>query len=83
MDMVMDAQQKKFVFFLILAVIVGMLVAWKFLPRATNDQKNLRRLKVGQAEVRVEVAVTAEQKSRGLAGKKNFAKSKKMIFFFY
>ena len=82
MDMVMDAQQKKFVFFLILAVIVGMLVAWKFLPRATNDQKNLRRLKVGQAEVRVEVAVTAEQKSRGLAGRENLAEGEGMMFVF-
>src|SRR3990167_3887756 len=53
MDMVMDAQQKKFVFFLILAVIV-----------------------------RVEVAVTAEQKSRGLAGRENLAEGEGMMFVF-
>ena len=38
MDMVMDAQQKKFVFFLILAVVVGMLAGGKLLPLATSNQ---------------------------------------------
>lgn len=82
MDMAMDTQQKKFVFFLILAVVVGMLVAGKFLPRATSDQKNLSRLKIGQAEVGVEVAVTAEQKSQGLADRENLAEREGMMFVF-
>lgn len=73
----MDAQQKKFVFFLILAVVVGMLVAWKLLP-----QKDLLRLKIGQAEVMVEAAVTAEQKSQGLAGKDSLGENEGMMFVF-
>lgn len=73
----MDAQQKKFVFFLVLAVVVGMLVAWKLLP-----QKDLLRLKIGQAEVMVEAAVTAEQKSQGLAGKDSLGENEGMMFVF-
>lgn len=73
----MDAQQKKFVFFLVLAVIVGMLVGGKLLP-----QKDLLRLKIGQAVVGVEVADTDEEKSQGLAGRDSLAADAGMMFVF-
>lgn len=76
MDMAMDAQQKKFVFFLILAVIVGTLVGSKLLPPQQP------RLRVGQAEVKIEIADTDEEKSRGLAGKDSLAEDEGMMFVF-
>lgn len=84
----MDTQQKKFVFFLILAVVVGMLVAGKLLsvisyqlPVISNKQE-LQKIKIGQAEVGVEVAVTAEQKSQGLAGRGSLGENEGMMFVF-
>ena len=76
MDMAMDTQQKKFVFFLVLAVIVGMLVGSKLLPPQQP------RLRVGQAEIKIEIADTDEEKSRGLAGRDSLAADAGMMFVF-
>ncbi|OGY18037.1 MAG: hypothetical protein A2784_04985 [Candidatus Chisholmbacteria bacterium RIFCSPHIGHO2_01_FULL_48_12] len=85
----MDAPQKKFVFFLILAVVVGMLAGGKLLPLATSnqlsvvsDQKILQKLKIGKAEIKVEVADTDEARSRGLAGRDSLAEDEGMVFIF-
>lgn len=72
----MDAQQKKFVFFLILAVIVGTLVGSKLLP---PEQP---RLRVGQAEVKIEIADTVEKRSTGLSGRDSLAADAGMMFVF-
>jgi uncharacterized protein len=81
MGIYMDAPQQKFVFFLILAVVVGMLVGGKVLQFSSNSQ-SLPILKIGQAEVMVEVADTGEKRSRGLAGRDGLEENRGMWFRF-
>ena len=84
----MDAQQKKFVFFLILALMVGLLVGWKVLQfsnsnfQFSNNNQSLQILKIGQAEVIVEVADTGEKRSQGLAGRDGLEENQGMWFRF-
>lgn len=72
----MDTTQKKFVFFLILAVIVGTLVGSKLLPPQQP------RLRVGQAEVKIEIADTVEKRSTGLSGRDSLGEDEGMMFVF-
>lgn len=74
--MAMDTTQKKFVFFLILAVIVGTLVGSKLLPPQQP------RLRVGQAEVKIEIADTVEKRSTGLSGRDSLGEDEGMMFVF-
>lgn len=80
---------KRFVFFLGLAVVVGMLVGWRMLfirgenqVPAVRDRGGLVKMKVGQAEVWVELAETAEEKQTGLSGRDSLAQDQGMLFVY-
>lgn len=78
MDIYMGTQQKKFVFFLILAVIVGMLVGLS----VTSEQQQLQKISIGKAMVRVEVAETAQERNTGLSGREALRENEGMVFMF-
>ena len=87
MDIRMGKKQKKFVFFLILAMVVGVLVGWKFLPlpRAEEPREEpvgLAKIRVGQAQVGIEIADTVEEKSLGLGGRESLPQDQGMLFVY-
>ena len=89
MDVGMDKKQKKVVFFLILAMVVGALVGWKLLPSwrgddagQSEDMTGLTKIKVGEVELWVEIADTVEKKSLGLGGRDSLPPDQGMIFIY-
>lgn len=81
MDMAMEAKLARFGFFLTLALMAGLLVGWKIL-RDTDVAQVGKVVKVGQAEIEVEIAATDEERSRGLGGRDSLAEDEGMMFVF-
>ena len=84
------AAVKRFGFFLMLAVIAGMMMGWKVaLPMIRNDRQEVvtdagsgRRLKVGSAEVGVEIADSQEKQIAGLSGRQTLGEDEGMLFVY-
>ncbi|MBI4035210.1 MAG: DUF192 domain-containing protein [Candidatus Chisholmbacteria bacterium] len=77
---------KRFIFFLILAIAVGMLVGWKIvadrLPASPAGGQTSVGLRVGEVVVKIEVADTPEEREKGLSGRESLGEDQGMLFVF-